>query len=85
MIYVVASTIVVTSLAIFQCKPVENFWNKDIEGRCLNINAMAYVAGGSTISSDFLILVLPIPVVSKLNMGVKKKLGVILMFAVGSL
>lgn len=84
-VFVSISTTVLTFLTIFQCKPVAYFWNRDLRGTCININALAYANSAMSIVQDVLIVALPIPVLSKLQLGRRKKIGVIFMFAVGSL
>ncbi|KAF8851272.1 hypothetical protein BDZ45DRAFT_750855 [Acephala macrosclerotiorum] len=78
------STTIISILTIFQCHPVTYFWDKDIkDGACLDQNALAYVNSGMSIFQDIMIIVLPIPVVVKLNMDIRRKIGVTFMFAVG--
>lgn len=84
-IFIGISTATLSFLTIFQCKPVAYFWNKDLHGTCININALAYANSAMSIVQDILIVVLPIPVLIKLQLGRKKKLAVLFMFAVGSL
>lgn len=61
------------------------FWDRDLRGTCLDVNAAAYANSGMSIVQDLIIVSLPLPVLHKLNMGLKKKIGVGLMFALGSL
>ncbi|CZR68219.1 uncharacterized protein PAC_18118 [Phialocephala subalpina] len=80
----ILSTAIISILTIFQCHPVTYFWDKDIkDGACLNQNALAYANSGMSIAQDIMIIVLPIPVVVKLNMDIRRKVGVAFMFAVG--
>jgi hypothetical protein len=80
------STTIIFFMTIFSCHPVVFFWNKDIQrGTCLNVNTLAYANSAMSIFQDLLIILLPLPVLVKLNMGRKKKIGVGFMFAVGSL
>ncbi|KAG9242165.1 hypothetical protein BJ878DRAFT_426508, partial [Calycina marina] len=81
--YVLLTTILGAFFAIIQCKPVLNFWNKDTPGQCLDLTIMACIHSSFAISSCVLILVLPIPVIARLNLGTTKKLGVFFVFAVG--
>jgi hypothetical protein len=83
--FVIATTLAIFFTAVFQCNPIPLYWNKDLKGQCLNINALANAGGAVSISTDVLIVALPIPVISKLRLGWKKKIGVVFMFAVGSL
>ncbi|KAM3084076.1 hypothetical protein ACMFMF_001432 [Clarireedia jacksonii] len=78
------STATLSFLTIFQCKPVAYFWNRDLHGTCIDINALAYANSAMSIVQDILVVVLPIPVLMKLQLGRKKKLAVLFMFAVGS-
>ena len=80
------STTIIFFMTIFSCHPVAFFWNKDIRrGTCLNVNALAYANSSMSIIQDLLIIALPLPVLVKMNMGRKKKIGVGFMFAVGGL
>ena len=82
----ILGTSTISLLTIFQCHPVQYFWNKDIRsGTCLDENALAYANSGLSIAQDIIIIALPIPVVLKMNMDTKKKIGVAFMFAVGGL
>jgi hypothetical protein len=80
------STVVIFFMTVFSCHPVAFFWNRDIGGgTCININKLAYANSAMSIIQDLLIVALPLPVLVKLNMGKKKKIGVGFMFTVGSL
>ncbi|PQE22972.1 CFEM domain-containing protein [Rutstroemia sp. NJR-2017a BBW] len=48
------------------------------------INALAYANSAMSIVQDILVVVVPIPILNKLQLGRKKKLAVLFMFAVGS-
>ncbi|KAH8752324.1 integral membrane protein [Hyaloscypha sp. PMI_1271] len=79
------STVVIFFMTVFSCHPVAFFWNRDIRGgTCININKLAYANSAMSIIQDLLIVALPLPVLVKLNMGKKKKIGVGFMFTVGS-
>jgi hypothetical protein len=72
----------------FQCRPVSFFWESwdgEHEGRCFNINALAWAHSAINIALDFWMLYLPATQVWSLQMKVKKKIGVILMFGIGIL
>ncbi|KAN0096823.1 hypothetical protein V8E51_015628 [Hyaloscypha variabilis] len=79
------STTIIFFMTVFSCHPVAFFWNRDIRGgTCINVNKLAYANSAMSIIQDLLIVALPLPVLAKLNMGRKKKIGVGFMFAVGS-
>jgi hypothetical protein len=80
------STTIISLITVFSCHPIPYFWDRDIRGgKCLNVNALAYANSAMSIVQDLIIVSLPLPVLVKLNMGKKKKIGVGIMFAVGSL
>ncbi|KAL6408605.1 integral membrane protein PTH11 [Ilyonectria robusta] len=79
--------ILFTFLAIFQCTPVSFFWNRwdgEHSGKCLNINAIAWANASVSIALDLWMLAIPLWYVRRLNMHWKKKLGVTIMFIVGT-
>lgn len=83
--YIALSTIGIYLVTIFSCTPVNSFWDRDIKGRCLDINAVAYANSGSAIAQDIIILVLPLASVRKLKTNKYRKIAVGIMFAVGTL
>jgi len=88
MAWVVASGIVFLFLQIFQCLPLNFIWEGWIsdglnESRCLNVNLLAYVAGAFSIAQDIVVLALPIPLLVKLNVSIRSRVEVILMFSLG--
>ncbi|KAJ0163189.1 hypothetical protein CTA2_3374 [Colletotrichum tanaceti] len=74
-------------LAVFQCTPISFYWTKwDLEhaGTCLDINAIAWANAGISILLDFWMLALPLSQIRSLNLHWKKKVGVAMMFFVGT-
>jgi len=75
-------------VAIFQCQPISYFWtNWDglHPGTCLNMQAIAWMNAGIGISIDIWMLAIPLHQIRHLNLHWKKKIGVALMFCVGTL
>ncbi|GKT43042.1 satratoxin biosynthesis SC1 cluster protein 4 [Colletotrichum spaethianum] len=74
-------------VAVFQCTPISFYWTKwDLEhqGTCLDINAIAWAHAGISIVLDFWMLALPLSQIKSLNLHWKKKIGVAMMFFVGT-
>lgn len=74
-------------IAIFQCRPINYFWTKwdgQHQGSCLNINAITESHAGISIVLDFWILGIPLWQLWGLKLHWKKKVGVALMFCVGT-
>jgi hypothetical protein len=72
-------------LVTFQCLPIALIWDKTLDGKCLPINVVIGVGAGLSIAEDVIILLLPIHELWKLQMNMKKKIGLILLLSVGSL
>lgn len=85
--YIIISTTVLLFMQILQCIPFEfNWvgWRGDYgPHHCLDINTLAFVAGGLSISHDIIIILLPLPLLYKLNISRRKKAGIFFMFGLG--
>lgn len=74
--------------AIFQCRPISFFWERwdnEHTGHCINVNAMGWANAAINIGLDIWMLVIPLHQVAQLQLAWKKKIGVALMFCVGTL
>jgi len=83
--WITVNTSVILFLTIFSCIPVQAFWNRDIDGKCLDINALAYANSASAIAQDVVLVVFPLSCVRTLNMKRYRKIAVGFMFCVGTL
>mgnify|MGYP003640278349 CR=1 FL=1 len=68
--------------------PVHGVWTnwmyKTPPVQCINVFAAVYIAAGMSITHDIMILCMPIPTLWRLNLGLRKKLNLMVMFGVGS-
>lgn len=74
--------------AIFQCTPIAynwTSWKGTGGGTCVNINTVAWANAGISIALDLWMLALPLSQLRSLKLHWKKKIGVALMFCVGTL
>ena len=74
--------------AIFQCWPISynwTRWDQQHEGKCVNITALAWSNAIVSIVFDFWMLAIPLSQLRKLKLHWKRKIGVGLMFGVGTL
>jgi hypothetical protein len=72
----------------FQCTPVSGAWlawSGEFQAQCVNINYIGWSGAAVGIVFDVATIFLPIPQLVGLNMSLKKKLQVSLMFVVGLL
>ncbi|KAK1503719.1 CFEM domain-containing protein [Colletotrichum abscissum] len=73
-------------LTFTQCRPLNKYWlgwDGEQAGVCMDFNKLVLTHVGFNILLDIWMLALPLTQLYKLNLGFKKKLGVILMFSVG--
>ncbi|KAL4923151.1 uncharacterized protein BDV17DRAFT_285636 [Aspergillus undulatus] len=69
--------------AFVNCLPVNSFWDSEVKGKCIPKAFLWFFNGGWNIATDLAILVLPIPVLSRLRLPKRQRVGVILVFATG--
>jgi hypothetical protein len=75
-------------LAIFQCNPVSFFWEKwdgEHAGHCIDVNSIGWAHAAISIALDLWMLAIPLSQLRGLNLHWKKKVGVAIMFCVGTL
>jgi hypothetical protein len=71
---------------VFGCTPVDYFWNKsDPMGRCIQPKVLWLINAGTNIFTDFVIILLPMPLIFGLQMPVRQKIGLIFIFTAGLL
>lgn len=86
-ILIIAGLWIVLSGFLF-CIPVREFWNLNYKTRtdhCLPEGPVWYANAATQIFTDVVILVLPMPLLSKLHLPRRQKVGIILVFGVGVL
>lgn len=84
--FVIAWTLAMVIVVIFQCTPVQFFWNREIaRGHCINANdfyfAMAVVSTVVLVA----VLFLPAPTIWKLQVSHTKRMGLAFVFTIGVL
>lgn len=68
---------------LFQCVPREKIWNPMLQGTCVDQNGAIMSAGTINLALDLGILATPIWAIWHLQLPMKRKLGVISIFAMG--
>ncbi|KPM39381.1 hypothetical protein AK830_g7216 [Neonectria ditissima] len=76
-----------TFMVIFQCVPVQAYWDKSIDDAKCRINGAKFFLGTVLTHSlmDLMILTLPITEVSRMHLPLGQKLAVVGLFAAGSM
>jgi hypothetical protein len=82
---VVGWMISVTIVVIFTCNPIAGAWIRTINRTCINQTAFYYGNAILNVITDIILLVMPLPMIWKLNMSMRKKVNVTLLFILGSL
>merc|ERR1711881_788047 len=68
------------------CRPISYMWKGwqgTMQAKCIDVNTETFVYAAINMSLDIIIFLLPISQVLHLQMGLRKKIGVTVMFAVG--
>ena len=68
---------------IFQCSPVIRAFDKDTPGTCIDTAKFWFANAGFSIATDIMILLLPMPLVWKLEVPVTQKVALVAVFTVG--
>lgn len=72
-------------IPIFLCSPRSKIWNPAVPGRCLNIDDLYIASAAFNMISDISMLSVPIYLIWNLQMSVRRKIGVSLIFGTGGL
>ena len=67
------------------CLPLTSRWDPSVPAHCGNQTALNQAAPIPWIVTDLAILILPLPMIRKLHMPIQQKLGLGILFLVGSL
>lgn len=70
---------------LFGCRPLARSWDSSIPGTCINIANVDITIGGFNIFTDTAILILPIPLIWKLQITKAKLFGLLGIFGTGIL
>jgi hypothetical protein len=77
---------IATIVEALQCTPPSKIWDPTVlEGSCLNTRTVEVVSSSINVVSDFVILIAPQPIIWRLQLPLRKKIGVAMIFAVGLL
>lgn len=86
MIVVLGYSFAIIFALIFPCNPIAKNWDVSITtGTCINRSAIYIATAAVNVATDLSLLLLPIPVVLKLQVPNFQKAGLIFIFTLGSL
>ncbi|KAL9081848.1 MAG: hypothetical protein Q9159_006969 [Coniocarpon cinnabarinum] len=82
-ILIVINSIVCIIANILQCQPVDQYWKQTKPNSCFNIVLWQILHAVTNLIFDLYILVLPMPILAKLQTSKRKRVLVITIFALG--
>lgn len=68
-----------------QCIPVVSVWDVTVQGKCIDSQAFVYATAAIAIFEDLVIVIMPIFELKDLNLDLKRKIALMLIFMLGSL
>ncbi|KAH9893844.1 hypothetical protein F4778DRAFT_297876 [Xylariomycetidae sp. FL2044] len=83
MFLVVAWSTAQIFVLMFQCTPIAKVWDYTMSGHCLESKLITWINAIGNIVTDVIVLMLPMPVVWRLNLKRGQKWGVIGIFSLG--
>lgn len=84
--WIVASSMAFIIATVFQCTPIAAFWNRSIPNvKCFKNEPWWISYATVQITTDFMLLAMPIRQILRLSMSKAEKLGICLVFGTGAL
>ncbi|KAK8206031.1 hypothetical protein IWZ01DRAFT_63863 [Phyllosticta capitalensis] len=84
--FVLIDTIITEIVNIFECSHPSRAWDVDDFPRgCINLEAAYFARSATAILTDFIILLMPLPMLARLQIPKRRRAAVIGMFLIGSL
>ncbi|KAL8954995.1 MAG: hypothetical protein Q9193_006969 [Seirophora villosa] len=83
MVIVASYCVIFFFIVAFNCNPVQKTWHTLTftgPAKCFSHTRIEFIIGGFNIATDFIILIMPIPIILSLNLDSKRKLGVLAIF-----
>ncbi|KAH7006906.1 hypothetical protein EDB80DRAFT_880430 [Ilyonectria destructans] len=70
-------------LTIILCRPIEKFWTPPVPGTCIDKRPLWLTNCAIHITTDFALILLPMPALYRMNLPRRQKIALIFVFAVG--
>ncbi|CAL3970987.1 unnamed protein product [Diplocarpon coronariae] len=69
--------------SIWSCVPIAAYWDASIQGRCIEKKPLWLFNAGMNIFTELMVLIIPMPALSTLNLPLKQRVGLMFVFALG--
>ncbi|KAI8623037.1 hypothetical protein F5Y19DRAFT_482132 [Xylariaceae sp. FL1651] len=83
MTYIILTGFACSVVSIFQCSPIRNAWDLIVPGSFINRPALFFANTGMNISQDFVIYLLPSPILWNIHLPVRQRIALIGIFILG--
>lgn len=84
-VMIIAKGIAFAVVDIFQCSPIAGAWDFSVSRTCVDIHAVGIAGSAVSIADDIVLLVLPLPWIWSLQLKATTRVGLIVIFGLGSL
>lgn len=82
-VLVTLNSIIFAFVFAFTCTPPAKTWNRELPGKCLDELRFYFAIAGASIGFDLLVIGLPFPILKKLQLDMRKKIGLGVLFGLG--
>ena len=83
--FVIAYSIAQIFGDIFQCVPIKSLWDPSVSGYCINYPDLIIIMGVINIVTEIIMLVLPLPLLWRLQLSRSRKSLLTVLFTMGGL
>ncbi|PMD42804.1 hypothetical protein L207DRAFT_425298 [Hyaloscypha variabilis F] len=84
MVFMSADCLIFAVICVFQCRPISAYWTLSfVPQHCISERIHLVIQGSFNIASDFCVVLIPIPIVLKLNLPLRQRIIVALLFGAG--
>jgi hypothetical protein len=82
-IFIIIAYTALFFISLLSCMPLERRFNQFIEGHCLPTGVTAYLSGAINVLTDAFVVLLPMPIIWKMNMHTARKFRAMTVFGIG--
>lgn len=83
LVFTLASHITGALVLIRMCQPVSKSWRPGTPGKCLPSTTTFYALAAVSIFCDILVMLLPVPLLVRLQINMRRKVGLLVIFTLG--
>lgn len=84
-VFILADSLGLLLAECLYCIPAEHLWNPKVPGKCINRVVYTTLASCTLLVTDLVLYLMPLPVIWKLQMTMRRKLELTFIFMLGGL